>query len=234
MFGDFLAPRQSTLKVGAPVMLLRNLDLWTEIPDGKLVNGSIGKVVGFIARDVFLERQKTQKYADMVKRWGTARTMVPIVCWRNGRKAPCGPQLFEVRVVGSGSCSRIQLPLKLAWAMTIHKSQGLSLDDVVVSLHKCFSPGQAYVALSRAKRLEGLAIRCAGISARRSAAVERFCRTWRDDGTAWAALQRHHPCVPPHLVSMRTLGMGCFKCGIVGQNGDLPHPPYACPHDPFA
>ncbi len=122
-------PAQLTLalKVGARVMLLKNL----ETPLG-LANGSLGVVT---------------KLGD-----------VPTVQFDNDQVRQVQPQKWEIDVGGRVIASRLQLPLRLAWAWTIHKSQGSSLTKVRISLQDSFEFGQGYVALSRARTLDGLFI----------------------------------------------------------------------------
>ncbi|XP_063934634.1 ATP-dependent DNA helicase PIF1-like [Zophobas morio] len=123
---------QSTihLKIGAQVVLLKNY-----LPDN-LVNGSRGVVVGWDERD----------------------SNFPVVKFQNGIVMEVGPARFEAFTYYSGECIREQVPLKLAWALTVHKSQGMTLDLVECHLANVFDYGQVYVALSRVRHLKGLRI----------------------------------------------------------------------------
>ncbi|XP_053929107.1 ATP-dependent DNA helicase PIF1 [Cuculus canorus] len=119
------------LKLGAQVMLAKNLD----VPQG-LVNGARGVVVGF---------ESEEKGLPKVRFLCGVTQIIKMEKWVF--KGPSGIHL-----------SRQQLPLKLAWAISIHKSQGMTLDCVEISLSRVFESGQAYVALSRARSLEGLRV----------------------------------------------------------------------------
>ncbi|GAB6028895.1 DNA helicase [Chamberlinius hualienensis] len=118
------------LKIGTQVMLLKNLDF-----QQRLVNGSRGIVVGF-----------------------NELNGLPLVKFKSGVKLTVSPHLWTVKTNGGLQISRRQLPIKLAWALSIHKAQGMTLDCVEMSLSKVFECGQAYVGLSRASTLKGLKV----------------------------------------------------------------------------
>jgi hypothetical protein len=125
------APALLELKLGAQVLLLKNLS----VADG-LVNGSQGVV--------------TSLSAD--------KRRLPTVTFANGVERLIEPSEWTIEVGGVECAKRNQIPLMLAWAISIHKSQGLTLDEATCELGSCFTTGQAYVALSRVRSLDGLSI----------------------------------------------------------------------------
>jgi ATP-dependent exoDNAse (exonuclease V) alpha subunit len=145
-FRECQAVGQLELRLGAQVMLLKN-----EEPAGepKLVNGSRGVVVDF------REAGSAKSAKSAQPRKGTA---YPVVRFSNGREEVIAPVRFEKELYQQGLVTRTQVPLATAWALTVHKSQGASIDCLVVDLEGTFADGQAYVAVSRASRLRGLQI----------------------------------------------------------------------------
>jgi len=82
----------------------------------------------------------------------------PIVDFFQGTRKVVKETWFESSIANVGTCSRIQIPLMLCWAVTIHKSQGQTLDRLSVDVSNMFAPGQLYVALSRGRTLDGIEI----------------------------------------------------------------------------
>ena len=133
----FPAPQLLALKPRARVMAVRN------DPQGRFVNGSLGTVLAIEGEDVVVKFDGTR---DGVK--------VEPATWESVRYDLEGGALTP-SIVGSYQ----QIPLTLAWAVTIHKSQGLTLEDVRIDLGSgAFASGQTYVALSRCRTLEGLSL----------------------------------------------------------------------------
>ncbi|CAJ1966117.1 unnamed protein product [Cylindrotheca closterium] len=143
------------LKVGAQVMLIKNDTLNRRT----LVNGSRGVVVEFTNEqpeppfNIPISIPKSN--SDQARKEG----IYPKVKFQNGETRILGMAEFTSRIVGVGQCIRIAVPLKLAWAITVHKSQGMTLDYVKIDLSGVFCKAQAYVALSRAKDEKCLELR---------------------------------------------------------------------------
>jgi ATP-dependent exoDNAse (exonuclease V) alpha subunit len=128
-----LAVEDLVLKEGALVMCIKNN------PEKRYVNGSLGIVIDF------------EKGTDF-----------PIVELKNGRKITITPDTWELRDGDKKRASLAQIPLRLAWAITVHKSQGMTLDAARVDLRRAFVEGMGYVALSRVRSLDTLSL--AGIN----------------------------------------------------------------------
>jgi len=80
---------------------------------------------------------------------------LPLVVFDNGEEMVVGRHRFETES-GNKMYTRLQIPLILAWALTIHKCQGATLTNVIADLSRVFCNAQSYVTLSRVKSLEGL------------------------------------------------------------------------------
>lgn len=122
-----LSPEKLLLKEGASVMFTKNN------PRGGFVNGTLGIIVSF-----------------------GKESGHPIVEIRNGKRIETSPAEWIIEENGKVRAKIMQVPLRLAWAITVHKSQGMSLDAAVMDLTSVFEFGQGYVALSRVRRLSGL------------------------------------------------------------------------------
>eukprot|EP00586_Coscinodiscus_wailesii_P012340 CAMPEP_0172507050 /NCGR_PEP_ID=MMETSP1066-20121228/200888_1 /TAXON_ID=671091 /ORGANISM="Coscinodiscus wailesii, Strain CCMP2513" /LENGTH=432 /DNA_ID=CAMNT_0013284425 /DNA_START=18 /DNA_END=1316 /DNA_ORIENTATION=+ len=157
------AERKIELKYGAQVMLIKN-ESPSDIPNRK-VNGSRGKIIGFIRRSVsydgpgYEDLNQLSKTENIPPSPGGKHDIYPIVEFMDRSRKIIRPVVFESRLVGLGFCRREAIPLKLAWAMTIHKSQGMSLDYVKVDVKGVFTEAQTYVALSRARDEKALELR---------------------------------------------------------------------------
>lgn len=122
-----LAPANLRLKKGALVMAVKNS------PERKYANGSIGIVIDF---------EPGSDY--------------PVIEFKNGKEVIMQPDTWEQRDGDKKRASITQIPLRLAWAITVHKSQGMTLDAARIDLRKAFVEGMGYVALSRVKNLDNL------------------------------------------------------------------------------
>ncbi|MDE2030975.1 MAG: AAA family ATPase [Patescibacteria group bacterium] len=122
-----LASEKLHLKVGAEIMCIKN-----NFEEG-YVNGTRGKVIDFLPSD-----------------------NTPIIELYNGKTIYAHKETWAIEENGKNKASISQLPIRLAWAITIHKSQGMSLDNAEIDLTHTFAYGMGYVALSRVKTMTGI------------------------------------------------------------------------------
>ncbi len=130
LYKSSLLQEKLELKIGAIVMFIKNN------PEKGYINGTIGEVIGF------------------------NEVGMPIVETFSGKKITAEYDLWELENDDEKTLASIsQVPLRLAWAMTVHKSQGMSLDTAEIDLSKTFEDGQGYVALSRVRSEHGLKVK---------------------------------------------------------------------------
>ncbi|QYJ69023.1 helix-turn-helix domain-containing protein [Flavobacterium litorale] len=128
------------LKVGAQVMFVKN----DTSPDKNYYNGKIGIIESLSEGEILVHFPEENRTIEAEKyEWQNIRYYVD-------------PQTKEIKEDIMGTF--VQYPLKLAWAITVHKSQGLTFDKAVLDVSRVFMPGQAYVALSRLRSLQGLVL----------------------------------------------------------------------------
>ena len=130
-----------TLKVGAQVMFVKN----DPNPEKAFYNGKIGRLVGYDEKEGSVTVESQGEHI-----------IVPRLKWQN-MEYTINPENQDIEEKEIGSFT--QIPLRLAWAVTIHKSQGLTFDKVIVDAGQAFAHGQVYVALSRCTSLEGLVLK---------------------------------------------------------------------------
>ncbi len=145
LFGEFKENQYPNeqfleLKVGAQVMFIRN-DISGE---KKYFNGKLGEISS-------LDENEIKVILDGSEREITVKREV----WEQKKYSLDTDKNIKEEVLGSFE----QFPIKLAWAVTIHKSQGLTFDKVIIDAGKSFTAGQVYVALSRCRTLEGIVLK---------------------------------------------------------------------------
>ncbi|KAJ5098672.1 ATP-dependent DNA helicase PIF1 [Penicillium argentinense] len=180
LLSNCMAPPLIHLKKGAQVMLIKNME-------DSLVNGSIGRVVAFMDEGTFdYYRENEDEFGSgagkidpdddaamrakkklkpmahneggiaITRKWPLVRFALPD---GTERHLLCQPETWKIELPnGEVQAQRSQVPLILAWALSIHKAQGQTLQRVKVDLGRVFEKGQAYVALSRATTQAGLQV----------------------------------------------------------------------------
>lgn len=187
------APALLELKVGAQVMFVRN----DPSPDKLYFNGRIGRVTRVDDECIEVRCSDTGEKVEVEPTtWGNIRYRLD-------------PDRQEIVEENLGNFT--QFPLKLAWAITIHKSQGLTFDKAIIDAGAAFAHGQVYVALSRCRTLEGLVL---------STPLQRAAVITDGEVRRFSAMERERPPTREHYESARLayqqrLLITCFDGGPV-------------------
>lgn len=182
-------------KVGARVMFIRNDNAM-----GRYVNGTLGTVVGLDDDSIKVKTDEGMVVNVEKQTWEYIRYRIN----------------KETRVLEEYVCGTyIQYPLKLAWAITIHKSQGLTFDKVVIDAGRAFTSGQVYVALSRCRRFDTIVLA--------SQITEKAIKTDPDVKAYFDKVRRHdvHPEPTQHVFDIRIGSLDTFEKILAGIKTDI-------------
>ncbi len=162
------------LKVGAQVMFVRN----DPSPDKKYFNGKIGKVTRMSEKNIEVQCPEDLETIDVER-----------ATWEN-IEYTVDPETSEISQKTIGTFA--QYPLKLAWAITIHKSQGLTFDKAIIDAQAAFAHGQVYVALSRCRTFEGMVLSSplSSSSIKTDHTVNRFVKEAEENSPSQEQLER--------------------------------------------
>jgi hypothetical protein len=140
VFPDNIMPTDKTLQIkeGAQIMFIKN------DPSKRYVNGKIGKIKSIYENKIVVIFESKVEISIEKQVWQNIK-----YTWNDAKKR------IEEEIIGTFT----QYPIKLAWSITVHKSQGLTFDKVIADLGSAFTSGQVYVALSRCRTLSGLVLK---------------------------------------------------------------------------
>jgi len=187
-----LSPEVLELKEGAEVMFTKNS------PQGKFVNGTLGIVSGFDAANL------------------------PIVKTKDGLRVIAEPMEWQLEDQGKLKASISQIPLRLAYAMTVHKSQGMSMDSAIIDLSRAFEYGQGYVALSRVRRISGVYL--TGINQRALEVHPEILEKDKDFRAAAAAAREAFSAMPEaEIIAMQKKFVKTMGGAFITERTPLPH-----------
>ena len=203
-------PKMLATKKGMQVVLLHNLNT----AQG-LCNGTRGVIIGYTQPNAHLidqllhaeTRNEEARKAYMKMRMQKVPLFHFMSPTGQRRTVPIGPHAWEQRV-NNGTCkiTRTQIPLAPAWALTVHKCQGMTLDKVVTDLGQVFEEGMAYVALSRARSLNSLQVNgldaaLRGNKIKASRKVLQYYKSMGQDGPPPTTVIKPVQNVPPAQVA---------------------------------
>jgi hypothetical protein len=177
-FPEYIYPthEELALKTGAQVMFVKN----DPSPDKNFYNGKIGVIEGIYPEEETIRIRCTEDNRTIY---------VGQLTWENA-KYTIDPETKEIKEEIIGNFA--QYPLKLAWAITIHKSQGLTFEKAIIDAQASFAHGQVYVALSRCRSLEGLVLSTPvkGWSIKSDASVAQFSKEVEENIPGQEALKK--------------------------------------------